>query len=183
MKRKGGLPTPKKALHGAPPPSPFLFAGLDELARDKRLCGRTMKGLLTMLHPPEALPAGHRLPECHSLSRPQSQHASLPFSARPSNPPEPTRIVILMIINVVMKVLRRQSVTRWCAEGGAMCAFHRQTPELYGVGPDLRGCRLSGVNVQPHPGMFTRRQYDFFFQGSERRLLSDPLKPLFGWAP
>lgn len=89
MQRKGGLPTPKKALHGAPPPSPFLFAGLDELARDKRLCGRTMKGLLTMLHPPEALPAGHRLPECHSLSRPQSQHASLPFSSHPANPPEP----------------------------------------------------------------------------------------------
>lgn len=48
-----------------------------------------MKGLLTMLHPPEALPAGHRLPECHSLSRPQSQHASLSFSAHPANPPEP----------------------------------------------------------------------------------------------
>lgn len=70
-----------------PLPPPSLHAGLDELARDKRLCGAAMKGLLTILHPPEALPAGHRLPECHSLSRPQSQHAPLPFSANPLSPP------------------------------------------------------------------------------------------------
>lgn len=69
-----------------PLPPPSLHAGQDELAGDKRLCGLAMKGLLTILHPPEALPAGHRLPECHSLSRPQSQHASLPFSANPCHP-------------------------------------------------------------------------------------------------
>lgn len=85
-KKKMGTPNPKKPLHGAPPPSPSPHAGLDELARDKRLCGPAMKGLLTILHPPEALPAGHRLPECHSLSRPQSQHAPLPFSANPCRP-------------------------------------------------------------------------------------------------
>ena len=80
-----GLPTPK-TLHGAPPPSLSLHAGQDELAPDKRLCGLAMKGLLTILHPPEALPAGHCLPECHSLSRPQSQHALLPFRANPCHP-------------------------------------------------------------------------------------------------
>lgn len=85
-RKKMGTPNPKKPLHGAPPPSPSPHAGLDELARDKRLCGPAMKGLLTILHPPEALPAGHRLPECHSLSRPQSQHAPLPFSANPCRP-------------------------------------------------------------------------------------------------
>ncbi|KAK5849673.1 hypothetical protein PBY51_013988 [Eleginops maclovinus] len=84
--KKWGTPNPKKPLQGAPPPSPSLHAGLDELARDKRLCGPAMKGLLTILHPPEALPAGHRLPECRSLSRPQSQHALLPFSAHPCHP-------------------------------------------------------------------------------------------------
>lgn len=85
-RRKSGDSQPQKNLHGAPPPSPSLHAGLDELAQDKRLCGPAMKGLLTILHPPEALPAGHRLPECHSLSRPQSQHALLPFSANPCQP-------------------------------------------------------------------------------------------------
>lgn len=87
------------------------MAELDELARDKRLCGPTMKGLLTILHPPEALPAGHRLPECLSPSRPQSQHALLslqgPHPTRPLKPGRraPTQIVMQMIINVVMKVI------------------------------------------------------------------------------
>lgn len=87
-KKKWGLPIPEKKKPSMVPlpPSPSLHAGLDELARDKRLCGPAMKGLLTILHPPEALPAGHRLPECHSLSRPQSQHAPLPFSANPCHP-------------------------------------------------------------------------------------------------
>lgn len=85
--RKNGDSQPQKTPSMVPlPPSPSLHAGLDELARDKRLCGPAMKGLLTILHPPEALPAGHRLPECHSLSRPQSQHAPLPFSANPCHP-------------------------------------------------------------------------------------------------
>lgn len=88
-KKKWGLPTPIKASM-MPLPPPSLHAGLDELARDKRLCGAAMKGLLTILHPPEALPAGHRLPECPSLSRPQSQHAPLPFSANPRHPPSLT---------------------------------------------------------------------------------------------
>lgn len=133
---KGGGP-PKKALPAAPPPSSSFLAGLDELARDKRLCGPTMKGLLTILHPPETLPAGHRLPECRSLSRPQSQHASLPFSARPCQLLSPARIVMLMIINVVMKVTQSEKATRWCVEGGVICTFHQQRPRFGWSGFEL----------------------------------------------
>lgn len=125
-----------------------------------------MKGLLTILHPPEALPAGHRLPECLSPSRPQSQHAPLsPLQALhparpPPRPPSPTQIVMQMILNVVMKVMQcRPRVEgylgiflkrvwgggRWGEGGGSVFTDKRARTQFWvsalsGMNPSRRGC-------------------------------------------
>lgn len=79
-----------------------------------------------------------------------------------------------------MKVMQSQSPRRGCAEGGAICAYHQQTSQI-----GWRGTGLAWVSfVRCECMTFTRTQSDvFFFQGSARRLLSDPLGPLFAWAP
>lgn len=122
-----------------------------------------MKGLLTILHPPETLPAGHRLPECRSLSRPQSQHASLPFSARPCQLLSPARIVMLMIINVVMKVTQSEKATRWCVEGGVICTFHQQRPRFGWSGFRLVSVLVVRCGCASEWGFF---HLFFFFQRS-----------------
>lgn len=172
-KKRGGLPTPKKALPGAPPPSSSLLAGLDELAWDKRLCGATMKGLLTILHPPEALPAGHRLPECHSLSRSQSQHASLPFSTYPCQLLSPTQIVMLMIINAVMKVTQSEKVTRWCVQGGVICTFYQQRPQFGWSGFGL----VSVLVVRCGCASVWAFGFWFFFLKDLRCVMVSPFQP------
>lgn len=72
---------------------------------------------------------------------------------------------MLMIINVVMKVMRSSAQSGGVLRAARCVHFTDKRPELYGVGPDLRGCRLSGVNVQPHQGMFSPEGSMIFFPG------------------
>lgn len=68
------------------PLPPLLHAPLSELGTDKRLCGRAMKGPLTMLLLQRPGLQGNSLPECLWPSMQHSQHALLPLSSVPLHP-------------------------------------------------------------------------------------------------
>lgn len=96
---------------------------------------------------------------------PLSQQAAIPacissLQCSPLSPLSPTRIVMLMIINVVMRVMRSESATRGCAEGGVICALCQQTPPPNRVERD----RTSVVRCEC---VTSERRAGFFFQGSE----------------